>query len=103
MTKKDVIGHWYECKDKKCAKKIPMPDYIFITQDGEKIDEIEVFCPFCNIFQTFKFSEAKKPCSKKEALSYFTIPPPVNTKAILFVTKKKSFLANCVGILCSLE
>ena len=82
MVNTNQAGHWYKCKE--CGKKIPIPDYIFITQDGEKIDEIEEFCPFCDIPQFFKLSGAKKLCSKKEALSHFTIQKQIEEGKIRF-------------------
>ena len=68
MTKKDIIGRWYKCE--ACDKEIPIPDYIFINQDDKKIDAY-LSCDFCKTSQTFKPSDGKTLCTKKEAQAYW--------------------------------
>ena len=81
MTKNDIMGHWYKCE--VCSKNIPMPDYIFINEDGEKTEKYD-FCPFCETGQSFKSSDAKKPCTKKEALLRFKIEKQIKDRIIRF-------------------
>ena len=81
---KDIKGHWFECKNKECSKKIPLPDKIFMTPDNEEVYEVETFCPFCNEYQTFNLSETDKSCSKEEALSYFKIQNQIKEGKIHF-------------------
>jgi len=69
MIKKEIMGHWYKCE--ACDKKIPIPDYVFTNLHDADI--IQESCDFCDRPQLFRLSDAKKLCTKKEALSYFKI------------------------------
>jgi len=87
MTKHYTMGHWYKCE--KCGKNIPIRESFFLTQDDEKVDILQYFCPFCNTIQFFQFSDDNKPCTKEEALLYFKIDLQKRDGIIRFETEWK--------------
>ena len=66
MTINETMGHLYTCI--ACSEKIPLPDFKFVAQDGKKDGTILIKCPFCGETVTFEFSNAGKPCTKKDAV-----------------------------------
>jgi DNA-directed RNA polymerase subunit RPC12/RpoP len=69
MTKNDIIGHWYKCKE--CGKEFPISDDKFRDEDVKLLVSKEFFCPSCKKVQELTLSDAEKPCSEKEGLSYW--------------------------------
>jgi hypothetical protein len=84
MTKHDEMGYWYKCI--KCGKDLPIPDFVFITQHGEKVDEIHALCPFCDIPQFFQFSGTNKRFTQREALFRFDTEQRIKDGIIRFET-----------------
>jgi hypothetical protein len=66
MTIDETMGHWYKCI--ACPKKIPLPDFKFVAQDGKKDGKILIKCLFCGETLTSEFSNAGKPCTEKDAV-----------------------------------
>jgi len=84
MTKHDEMGYWYKCIE--CGKDIPIPDFVFTTQYGDKLDEIHAFCPFCDTSQFFPFSRNNKRFTQKEALFRFDTEQQIKDSIIRFET-----------------
>ena len=79
MTKNDMMGHWYQCIQKTCGEKIPLPDNAFLNDVS-----VIVTCPECDNINLFQFSHAINPCTKEEALSHIKIKQQIKDGKIRF-------------------
>ena len=69
MTKNDITGHWYKCKE--CGKEFPISDNYFRDEDVKTLVKAEFSCPSCKKPQWFTLYDAEKPCSEKEGSSFW--------------------------------